>query len=145
MVAVRGGHEPADCLFFPVNLRSDGQEVASVPVRVTSQTLTSDGGLDQETTVVLSPEPQITHVKVLLREADFGRNHELTITADPHDSFEETDNENNSITVTLSLPHRDTIDPALACPPDPTEISVPEGGPDGATPPAPQSDPAALG
>ncbi|MFJ5696423.1 hypothetical protein ACIP9X_21650 [Arthrobacter sp. NPDC093125] len=141
-MAVASGYQLNDCLFFYVDLRSDGQEISTVPVKWTSKTLNTDAGLDDGRTMVAGPEPQPTLVRVNVRPSDFGREHELTVMADPEMAFEEPDEHNNSVTVILSLPARDTVDPVLACPPEPTSTPTAQGGSGGTTPPGDPTDPA---
>jgi hypothetical protein len=119
----------ADCLIVSVDLRNKGTAFVSVPVRLTSDTLTADAGLSTEPTLVASPEPKRQEVRVDLRTTDFGQTHRLTIVADPGKTIEEVNEENNSLAVSLALPARDTIDPSTTCAATPD----PAGGSDGPT------------
>lgn len=130
-VALGAAPDVADCLFISVDLRNQSPEFASVPVRLTSATLTADAGLTTEPTLVASPEPKPQEVRVDLRTTDFGQTHKLTITADPGNLIEEVNEENNSLAVSLALPDRHTLDPSTTCTPATPD---PAGGSDGPTP-----------
>lgn len=130
-VALGNPPEVADCLFVSVDLRNQGPGFASAPVRLTSDTLTADTGLTTDTTMVASPEKNITEVQVNLRTTDFGQTHELTITADPGNTIEEIREDNNLLVVNLVLPARDALDPSITCA---GVTAGPEGGSDGPTP-----------
>ena len=130
-VALGAAPDVADCLYVSVDLRNKGTALASVPVRLTSDTLTADAGLTTEPTLVASPEPKPQEIRVDLRTTDFGQTHKLTIAADPGNTIEEVNEENNSLAVSLALPARETLDPSTTC-----TAATPDaaGGSDGPTP-----------
>lgn len=130
-VALGAASDVDDCLFIAVDLRNQGPQFASVPVRLTSATLTADAGLITEPTLVASPEPKLQEVRVKLRTTDFGQTHKLTIAADAGKTIEEVNEENNLLTVSLALPARDTLDPNTTCT---AATPDPAGGSDGSTP-----------
>lgn len=117
----------ADCNYVP-NGHLSGADLLNVnfffliiggnPGDVDAMTVsgTSDTGLS--TSYSAGPHNQAVSVaQFALRAGDFGRTHTLTITVDAADELPETDESDNRIRVTVSLPSprpSSTIDP-LAC------------------------------
>ncbi|WP_395403600.1 hypothetical protein ACHMXB_05895 [Arthrobacter sp. UC242_113] len=149
--------ETAACLFVWIDLRTQGQGIPSVQVQIESKTLAADAGLNEERHLEASPDLKPAEVRVNIRPTDLGQFHEVTITADPLKSIEEADENNNFVTVKLSLPAIDTLPASAVCPPETTdgkdgstspaaeEEQVPEGGSDGSSSPAPSTETAAAG
>ena len=130
--------ETTACLFVWVELRVQGQGIPTIQVGIHSESLAEDGGLHEEKTAEAGPEIKPAEVHANIRITDLGRTHEVTFIADPQNAIEETVEDNNSVTVKLSLPGG-TLPASAVCPPETT--ATPQAG--GSTTPAPATETAA--
>jgi hypothetical protein len=133
--------ETAACLFVWLEFRLAGQGITAVRVGIQSGSLTADAGLHEEKTLEAGPETKLAEVRTNIRTTDLGATHEVTFNADPNNAIEETDEKNNSVTVKLSLPARETLPASAVCPTETT--ATPQVG--GSTSPAPATETAAVG
>jgi hypothetical protein len=136
----------AGCLFVSVQLRNqiDGATALS-PVLVT---LTSHTGLNGQESLSPDREPEFNQIRVDLHAEQFNREHLLTINVNPDGQITESDHDNNSTEIKIKVPSEDTVEVidtrCLEESPNPTPTPTAQGGADGATPLAPQTDPAAA-
>ena len=133
--------ETAACLFVWLELRLAGQGISAVRVGIHSGSLTADVGLHADKTLEVGPETKLAEVRTNIRTTDLGATHELTFNADLNNAIEEPDEKNNSVTVKLNLPARETLPASAVCPTETT--ATPQVG--GSTSPAPATETAAVG
>jgi hypothetical protein len=135
-VALVNPPETAACLFVAVDLRNQGQGIAAVELAIESKSLAENAGVSEKRKLEVGQEPKLTEIRVNIQRNDLGQTHDVTFMADPQKAIEETDEDNNSITVKLSLPAMETLPASAVCPPETT--ATPQAG--GSTTPAPSTE-----
>jgi hypothetical protein len=107
-----GSLSGADALTIEIAIINNGPGSIS---QLVPYALSSDGGLTGRGNAAVSTDGAVTPMQVDLQASDYNQDRQFTITVDPNRVIAETNENNNALNVTVSLPSQPTSPTDVPC------------------------------
>jgi CARDB len=107
-----GSLSGADALTIEIAIINNGPGSIS---QLVPYALSSDGGLSGTGNAAVSTDGGVTPMQVDLQAGDYNQDQQFTITVDPKNVIPETNENNNTLSVTVSLPSQPTSPTDVPC------------------------------
>jgi hypothetical protein len=111
-IVPRGSLSGADALTIEIAIINNGPGSIS---QLVPYTLSNDGGLSGSGNTALSTDGAVTPMQVDLQASDYDQDQQFTLTVDPNNVIPESNENNNTLSVTVSLPSQPTSPTDVPC------------------------------